>query len=128
MSLTTEALADLGGRIMLTHRLDPALAAKAIGIDAKFAEDIIPHGTLSEPLTEDHHVRLELFVNILVRQEVRLAHDSKAIRQAWVTPLAYLDHQAPGDIVGDGVPALRRIRGAVEHMSAPRVRLWRVGH
>lgn len=112
---------------MWTHRLDRALAARALGIDAGVAEKLI-FGTSGVPLTEDQHARLELFVNILVRLEIRFGHDGRAIRQAWLVPLVVLDDIAPIDILDGGVPALRRIRNAVEHMSAPRVRCWRVGH
>ena len=123
--MTDAALADLIGRILFTHRIDPRLATAALGIDAAAADDLIACGQL--PLAVDR-IRLELLASILVRLEIRLCHDIKAIRAALDTPLAVLGNRAPMDLIGGDVHTLRRVRGAVDHMSAPKSKAWRVGH
>ncbi len=81
------ALVDQAGRIMLTHGIDPNHAMRLLDIDRTEAEDMIHLGRLWSPVDTARAERLRLFINILMRLEWRLNHDSRAIRHALDLPL-----------------------------------------
>ena len=113
---------------MLTHALDPLLAERALGVSAEDARAVVDGTPLSATLDADQSACLALLTNILVRLEVRCRHDERAIRAALATPLDVLGGTAPVDHVNGDVAALRAVRAAVDHVEAPKVRWWRVGH
>lgn len=121
-------LIDLAGRLMLTHAIGLEHAMCLLGIDRAEAEGLVRVGRLRAPLDEFKHDRLRLFVNILLRLEWRLHHDSRAIRLALETPIDALNGAAPADLFGGSLDDLRSLRGAVETIEAPKVKWWRVGH
>jgi len=123
--MTDAALADLVGRILFTHRIDPRLVTAAPGIDAAAADDLIACGQLSVAVDR---TRLELFASIMVRLEIRCRHDSKAIRAALDIPLSVLGNRAPIEVVASDVHALRQVRSAIDHVHGPTIRMWRIGH
>ncbi|RIA37085.1 hypothetical protein DFR49_2960 [Hephaestia caeni] len=119
---------DLAGRIMLTHRLAPELAMRALRIERSDAERMIVEGRLSRPLEPTVGERLRLFVNILTRLEHRLRHDSAAIRRAFETPLDALERRSPTDMLNGDAAALFAVRQAIDHIDTPKEKWWRVGH
>ncbi len=121
-------LIDLAGRIMLTHAIDPRHAMCVLGIDRPEAEDLIHAGRLWAPLGVVREGRLRLLVNILMRLEHRLHHDSGAIRHALDAPLDTLGGAAPADLLGGSLEDLRRVRGAIDAVEAPKIKWWRIGH
>jgi len=121
-------LVDLAGRIMLTHGLDCRHAMRLLAIDRSEAEDLIQFGRLWSPLGIVRHERLRLFVNILMRLEWRLQHDSRAIRNALDRPLDALSGSTPADLLGGRLEDLRKLRSAIATVDAPTVKWWRVGH
>lgn len=122
------ALVDLAGRIMLTHGIDPDHAVRLLGIASGEAEDMIQLGRLWSPLDTARVERLRLFINILMRLEWRLNHDSRAIRHALDLPLDALGGAAPADRFGGSLEDLRELRGAIDSVAAPTIKWWRVGH
>ena len=121
-------LADLVGRLLLTHRLDPDLAMRAVGIEGDVAEEMIATGRISLPLDETQVARLRLLASILVRLEVRFQGDGKRVRAALDMPLDPLGGATIADRIGDGINALRAIRAIIESLEGPKVRAWRVDH
>lgn len=122
------ALADLAGRIMLTHRLAPEHLMAAIGLTREQAVTLIAEGRLSMQLDGVQQQRLRLFVNILQRLEWRLNHDSGAIRHALDLPLAVLDGKAPAQLFSGSIDDLRAVRLSVDSVAAPKVKWYRIGH
>jgi len=122
------ALVDQAGRIMLTHGIDPSHAMHLLDIDRTEAEDMIHLGRLWSPVDTARAERLRLFINILMRLEWRLNHDSRAIRHALDLPLDALDGAAPADRFGGSLEDLRELRGAIDSVAAPTIKWWRVGH
>lgn len=122
------ALVDQAGRIMLTHRIDPGHAMRLLDIDRTEAEDMIHLGRLWSPVDTARAERLRLFINILMRLEWRLNHDSRAIRHALDLPLDALGGAAPADRFGGSLEDLRELRGAIDSVAAPTIKWWRVGH
>lgn len=121
-------LVDLAGRIMLTHGIDPDHAIPLLGIDRAEAEDMIHLGRLWSPVGVVRAERLRLFINILIRMEWRLNHDSRAIRHALNLPLDALGGAAPADRLGGSLEDLRELRSAIDTVAAPTIKWWRVGH
>ncbi|WP_112381373.1 hypothetical protein [Sphingomonas carotinifaciens] len=122
------ALVDLAGRIMLTHGIDPDHAVRLLDIDRTEAEDMIQLGRLWSPLDTASVERLRLFINVLMRLEWRLNHDSRAIRHALDLPLDALGGASPADRFGGSLEDLRELRGAIDSVAAPTIKWWRVGH
>lgn len=122
------ALVDLAGRIMLTHGIDPGHAMHLLDIDRAEAEDMIQLGRLWSLVDTARVERLRLFINILMRLEWRLNHDSRAIRHALDLPLDALGGAAPADRLGGSLEDLRELRGAIDSVVAPTIKWWRVGH
>ena len=122
------ALVDQAGRIMLTHRIDPGHAMRLLDIDRAEGEDMIHLGRLWSPVDTARAERLLLFINILMRLEWRLNHDSRAIRHALDLPLDTLGGAAPADRLGGSLEDLRELRGAIDSVAAPTIKWWRVGH
>lgn len=122
------ALVDQAGRIMLTHGIDPNHAMRLLDIDRTEAEDMIHLGRLWSPVDTARAERLRLFINILMRLEWRLNHDSRAIRHALDLPLDTLSGAAPADRLGGSLEDLRELRGAIDSVAAPTIKWWRVGH
>lgn len=119
---------DLCGRIMLTHRLEPSLLADATGLTIAVAAAVLD-GTASGILLDTERAeRLALVANILVRIEVRLAHDSRAIRLALDRPLERLGGATPREAIAGDLDSLRRLRCAIDEMKEPATKWWRVGH
>jgi hypothetical protein len=121
-------LVDLCGRLVLSHAIDPEFAARVLGIEREEAEAMVVGACAVRPLSVGQQERLSLFVNILIRIEWRCQHDSRAIRQALVTPLDGLGGVAPADRLDGDLDALRLIRHMVDQIEVPRIRWWRVGH
>lgn len=122
------ALADLAGRIMLTHRLAPEHLMAVIDLTHEQAIALITEGRLSVQLDCVQQQRLRLFVNILQRLEWRLAHDSGAIRHAIDLPLAVLNGKAPAQLFGGSIDDLRAVRLSIDSVEAPKVKWYRIGH
>lgn len=122
------ALVDQAGRIMLTHGIDPSHAVRLLGIASGEAEDMIQLGRLWSPLDTARVERLRLFINILMRLEWRLNHDSRAIRHALDLPLDALGGAAPAERFGGSLEDLRELRVAIDSVAAPTIKWWRVGH
>ncbi|MBB3879137.1 hypothetical protein [Sphingomonas pseudosanguinis] len=122
------ALVDLAGRIMLTHGIDPDHAMRLLSIDRAEAEDMIHLGRLWSPVGVVRAERLRLFINILIRLEWRLNHDSRAIRHAMNLPLDALGGAAPADRLDGSLEDLRELRSAIATVAAPTIKWWRVGH
>ncbi|MWC42589.1 hypothetical protein SAMN05216557_101584 [Sphingomonas carotinifaciens] len=122
------ALVDLAGRIMLTHDIDSDHAMRLLSIDRAEAEDMIHLGRLWSPVGVVRAERLRLFINILIRLEWRLNHDSRAIRHAMNLPLDALGGAAPADRFGGSLEDLRELRSAIDTVAAPTIKWWRVGH
>lgn len=121
-------LVDQAGRIMLTHRIDPGHAVRLLGIARAEAKDMIHLGRLWSPLDTARVERLRLFINILMRLEWRLNHDSRAIRHALDLPLDALGGASPAERFGGSLDDLRELRGAIDSVAAPTIKWWRVGH
>lgn len=126
--MTPEELADLVGRLLLTHRLDPDLATRAVGIGRDVVEEMIATGRIGALLDEAQIVRLRLLASILVRLEVRFRGDGKRIRAALHMPLDHLGGASIADRMGDSIEGLRAIRSATESLEEPKVRTWRIDH
>lgn len=126
--MTAEELVDLVGRLLLTHRIDPDLAMRGIGIERAVVEEMIETGRTRVALDADQAARLRLLASILVRLEVRFRGDGRTIRNALETPLDCLGDTSIADRIGDGIDVLRAIRAAIESLEGPRVRTWRVDH
>lgn len=124
----TADLIDLAGRIMLTHAIDPRHLMNLLGIDKLDAEAIIRTGETSLVAGDDWHDRLQLFVNILVRLECRLRHDSRAIRRALEERLEALQGRSAADWFSGSLDDLRTIRRAIETLELVYEKWWRVGH
>ena len=97
-------------RILYAHRLDPALAASGPGLATHDPE------------------RLPLLLNVLVRVELRCAHDTAAIREALERPADLLggDSIAERLRAGPDLAGLRQLREAAGTVPVPRVKMWRV--
>ena len=126
--MTVAELADLVGRLLLTHRLDPDLTMRGIGIERGVAEEMVETGRIQVALEADQVERLRLFASILVRLEVRFGGDGKRIRVALEMPLDPLGGASIADRIGGGIDGLRAIRVAIESLEGPKVRTWRVDH
>lgn len=126
--MMVEELADLVGRLLLTHRLDPDLAARGIGVERGVVVELMDTGRIAVALDADQAMRLQLLANILIRLEVRFFGDSKRMRSALKTPCDLLDGMGVADRIGDGIGALRVIRAAVENLEGPQSKTWRVDH
>ncbi|MDQ1232262.1 hypothetical protein [Sphingomonas sp. SORGH_AS_0879] len=122
------ALVDLAGRIMLTHGINPGYAMRLLDIDRAEAEDMVHLGRLRSPTDTARVERLRLFINILMRLEWRLNHDSRAIRHVLDLPLDALGGASPADRFGGSLDDLRELRGAIDNVAAPAIKWWRVGH
>lgn len=122
------ALVDQAGRIMLTHRIDPGHAMRLLDIDRAEAEGMIHLGRLWSSVDTARLERLRLFINILMRLEWRLNHDSRAIRHALDLPLDVLGGASPAERFGGSLEDLRELRGAIDSVVAPTIKWWRVGH
>ncbi|GAA3268774.1 hypothetical protein [Sphingomonas yabuuchiae] len=121
-------MADLAGRIMLTHRLVPEHLMAVIDLTHEQAVALIAEGRLSVQLDCEQQQRLRLFVNILHRLEWRLNHDSDAIRHALDLPLAVLDNKAPAQLFCGSIDDLRAVRLSIDSVEAPKVKWYRTGH
>ena len=123
-------LVDLAGRIMLTHGIDPVHAMRLLSIDRAEAKDMIHLGRLWSPVgvVRAERLWLWLFINILIRLEWRLNHDSRAIRHALNLQLDALGGAAPADRLGGSLEDLRELRSAIDTVAAPTIKWWRVGH
>lgn len=117
-------LLGLLGRLVYSHRLDPGLVASALHVATG---DVV---ALAEgrQVTLGPSPRLPLVVNILVRVELKLRGDSRAIRRALLAPLDTLGGRCPAEAMTGSLDDLRRVRLAIDHLSAPTERWWRVGH
>ena len=124
----TADLIDLAGRIMLTHAIDPRHLMNLLGIDKLDAEAIIRTGETSVVAGDDWHDRLQLFVNILVRLECRLRHDSRAIRRTLEDRIDALQGRSAADWFGGSLDELRTVRRAIETINLTQEKWWRVGH
>ena len=122
------ALVDLASRIILTHGIDPSHAMRLLGIDRAEAQDMVHVGRLWSSVDTARAERLRLFINILMRLEWRLNHDSRAIRHALDLPLDALGGASPADRFGGSLEDLRELRGAIDSVAAPTIKWWRVGH
>lgn len=121
------ALLDLLDRLVLTHGLDPALVAAALGVSPSAVAGLAARGC-AHPLASEADERLPLLVNVLLRLEHRAGHDSRSVRCALATPLAALGGAAPADLLSGGPDALRRVRAALDEVRPSGERWWRVGH
>lgn len=126
--MMVEELADLVGRLLLTHQLDPDLAARGIGVDRSAVVELMDTGRIAVALDADLAMRLQLLANILTRLEVKFLGDSKRIRAAIETSCELLEGASISDRIGDGIGTLRVIRVAIENLEGPRSKTWRVDH
>jgi hypothetical protein len=125
---STADLIDLAGRIMLTHAIDPCHLVNLLGVDKLDAQEMIRTGQNSVVPGDNWHDRLQLFVNILVRLECRLRHDSRAIRRAMGSRIDAAHGRSAADEFGGSLDDLRTIRRAIEKLELPQEKWWRVGH
>lgn len=117
-------LADLLGRLIYTYQLDETMIAAALHATAAEVITLAAgHGT-----SLAQSPRLPLVVNVIVRLELRLQGDARAIRDALVTPMAALDGRSPAEAMAGPLDQLRRVRGAIDAIATPPERWWRVGH
>ncbi len=116
------------GRLGLTHGLDPAPLAAALGVDTSDVGKLIDTGCVSDTLLMTSEAAAAYLLGTMVRLEVRCHGDSVAIRAA-------IDRPSPdfgGLSIVQGLLARPDIAGlAVIHEAAgtlpvPRVRMWRV--
>lgn len=120
-------LLDLCGRILFTHGIAPAFLARGGAIPPAVAEAWVRGDDIATIVTRTQRERLALVASILVRIELRLRHDSRAIRRFIDLPLAALDGATPGETVGGDLAVLRRLRAAIDQLH-PNEKWWRIGH
>ncbi len=115
------ALVDLAGRIMLTHGIDPVMPR---GCSASRVPKRRHDPARSAVVASGYRSRgaARLFINILMRLEWRLNHDSRAIRHALDLPLDTLGGAAPADRLGGSLEDLRELRGAIDSVAAPTIK------
>lgn len=119
-------LTDLLARLVDTHGIDHALIAATLVIGTDEVEMLLA-GNIT-PLDPARGRRLAFLANILLRLEVRLFGDSRAIRIALETPLVRLKGRTPADCMAGELADLRAARDSIDHVEAPKVRWWRIGH
>lgn len=114
------------GRVLYTHALDPALAEGPLAMTAEAASALVMGGPIKiEPGRVEHG---ELLLNVLVRLEVRCAHDPVAIRAALDRPSPELGGQSLRETLA-GAPSTERMRSAraaAGTLPIPKVKMWRV--
>ena len=119
-------LTDLLARLVETHGIDHALIAATLIIAPEEVELLLAGSTAS--LDPARGRRLAFLANILLRLEVRLYGDSRAIRIALDTPLVRLKGRSPRECMAGELTDLRAARDSIDHVEAPKVRWWRIGH
>ncbi len=70
--------------------------------------------------------KLDLFCAALIRLEMRLGHDPRAVREMLSTPQTLLDGRTPGQAMAGSIDGLRAVHRAAGEMALPAQRWWRV--
>jgi len=116
------------GRLGLTHGLDPAPLAAALGVDPSDVGKLIDTGCVSDTLLMTSEAAAAYLLGTMVRLEVRCHGDSVAIRAAIDRPSPDLGGLsivqrllARPDLAGLAV-----IHEAAGTLPVPRIRMWRV--
>ena len=118
---------DLAGRIMHCHQIEPHYACIALNVSAQEAAALVDCGVISKGFDDHDRERLDRFLNFLIRVEWKLKISAE-IRRALELPLASLDDKSPAQIFSGSDEEMRRLRDAVDTMSVPKTKWWRVGH
>ena len=77
-------------------------------------------------LDEDAAERMMLFVNIIIRLEIRTRHNSVLIRSLLVGRTTLLGGSSPAELMAKGIEDLRLLRSIIPDLPLPRIRMWRV--
>lgn len=116
------------GRLGLTHTLDPAPLAAALGVESIDVGKLIDTGCVSDTLLMTNEAAAAYLLGILVRLEVRCRGDSVAIRTALDRPSPDLSGLSivQGLLARPDIASLAVIHEAAGTLPVPRVRMWRV--
>lgn len=117
-------LIDQALRILAGNGLPPALIADVLDIACEDVEAMAAGASVR--LWPAEIGKLELFCAILIRLEIRLSHDPRAVREMLATPQTLLDGRTPGQAMADGIDGLRAVHSAIGEMALPAQRWWRV--
>lgn len=120
------ALCDLMARLLVANGLSFTVVRSVLGLSAETIADL--ECGVATPLQPAELESLALFCAILVRLEIRLGHDPRAMRQILDTPQAVLGDRTPLVAMGDGLDGLRAVHRLAGEMALPATRWWRVGH
>lgn len=121
-------LIDLIGRIMFTHSISAEHVQAVLGGEFAEAVAVVEGEHPSRVLEEGAIDKLRVFATILLRLEWRLSGDSAAIRDALVMPMEVLGGASPAERLAGCIEDMRAIRLAVDAITVPETRWWRVGH
>jgi hypothetical protein len=116
------------GRLGLTHALDPAPLAAALGVEAIDVGKLIDTGCVSNTLLMTNEAAAAYLLGSMVRLEVRCCGDSVAIRAALDRPSPDLGGLSitQGLLARPDIAGLAVIHEAAGTLPVPRVRMWRV--
>ncbi|KQN92146.1 hypothetical protein ASE90_05305 [Sphingomonas sp. Leaf67] len=116
------------GRLGLTHGLDPAALAAALGVESIDVGKLIDTGCVSDTLLMTSEAAAAYLLGILVRLEVRCHGYSVAIRAALDRPSPDLGGLsiARALLARPDIAGLAVIHEAAGTLPVPRVRMWRV--
>lgn len=116
------------GRLGLTHALDPAPLAAALGVEAIDVGELIDTGCVSDTLLMTNEAAAAYLLGILVRLEVRCRGDGVAIRTALDRPSPDLSGLSivQGLLARPDIAGLAVIHEVAGTLPVPRVRMWRV--
>jgi len=123
---TDTALGDLAMRLIAGNGLFIAMLEQIVGLSPEAVAAL--EGGCATPLKAAECERLALFCAILIRFEIRLGHDPRAVREIIDTPQTALDGRTPRAVMTDGLDGLRTVHRLVGGMALPETRWWRVGH
>ena len=126
LSSIDAALGDLTMRLLAGNGLHSAVLEQIVGLPPESVTAL--EAGRSTLLGGAEAERLALFCAILIRLEIRLGHEPRAVREMIDTPQAALDGRTPRAVMIDGLNGLRNVHRLADKMALPQTRWWRVGH
>lgn len=126
-ALRTWEAAELG-RLLYTHRLDPALAAAALGFGEAQVRTLCGGHVGAGDIPPERHEHVALMLNVLIRIELRCGHDSVAVAAALERPLDLLGGSSIAERLraAPDLAGLRLLREAAGAIPVTKIKMWRV--